>query len=266
MTVPDDVTLLFADDNWGQIRRLPTRDLGRNGGFGVYYHFDYVGAPRNYKWLNTNQIGKVWQQMNLAWQRGARNVWVVNVGDIKPMEYPLDFFLKMAWAPDDMTPEALADFPAEWAVLQFGESLAQEIGRLMTAYGRLSARRKPELLNEDTYAIGEVREDVLVRGEFSRIVEDWRALVDELEQVRPRVPQEKRDAFFQLVEFPILALSNFYEMYLATAWNRRLASSHDPRANAFLNVVEAAFARDSELTEQYHRLNGGKWDEMMSHR
>lgn len=108
MRVPDDVTLLFSDDNWGQIRRLPVADLQRTGGYGVYYHFDYVGAPRNYKWINTNQIEKIWQQMDLAYQRGARQLWVVNVGDIKPMEYPLSFFLKMAWNPEAITPGALA--------------------------------------------------------------------------------------------------------------------------------------------------------------
>src|SRR5690606_26347733 len=154
MRVPDDVTLLFADDNWGQIRRLPTQDLDRKGGFGVYYHFDYVGAPRNYKWLNTNQIEKVWQQMDLAWQRGARDVWIVNVGDIKPMEYPIDFFLKMAWSPEAMTPEALAEFPAQWAARQFGAELAPSVADLVTTYSRLAARRKPELVNGGSYAVG----------------------------------------------------------------------------------------------------------------
>ncbi|WP_231737474.1 glycosyl hydrolase 115 family protein, partial [Caulobacter sp. CCH5-E12] len=118
MRVPDDVTLLFADDNWGQIRRLPVAGkdrLDRAGGYGVYYHFDYVGAPRNYKWINTNQVAKVWQQMDLAYQRGAKNLWIVNVGDIKPMEYPLSFFMRMAWNPEAMTPEALETFPRRWA-------------------------------------------------------------------------------------------------------------------------------------------------------
>ncbi|MFN3861939.1 MAG: glycosyl hydrolase 115 family protein, partial [Roseateles sp.] len=114
LKVPDDVLLLFADDNWGQIRRLPEPGAAkRQGGYGVYYHFDYVGGPRNYKWLNTNQIEKVWQQMNLAHAHGADTLWIVNVGDIKPMEFPIHFFLDMggetqaqqaqpqAGAPDD---------------------------------------------------------------------------------------------------------------------------------------------------------------------
>src|SRR5690606_20093703 len=146
------------------------------------------------KWLNTNQIEKVWQQMDLAWQRRARDVWIVNVGDIKPMEYPIDFFLKMAWSPEAMTPEALAEFPAQWAARQFGAELAPAVADLVTTYSRLAARRKPELVNEDTYAVGEARGEVLVRGEFSRIVADWRALVVALEAVAPRVPDHMQDA------------------------------------------------------------------------
>jgi len=119
MQVPDDVTLLFSDDNWGQIRRLPAIGAPpRAGGYGVYYHFDYVGAPRNYKWLDTVQIEKTWQQMDLAWQRGARTIWIVNVGDIKPEEFPLSFFMAQAWNPEAMDLTALERFPEEWARAQ----------------------------------------------------------------------------------------------------------------------------------------------------
>src|SRR5690606_39010394 len=100
MRVPEDVTLLFADDNWGNIRRLPDPADKRPGGYGVYYHFDYVGGPRNYKWLNTTQIESAWQQMRLAWAHGVDRVWIVNVGDIKPMELPISAFLDQAWDPD----------------------------------------------------------------------------------------------------------------------------------------------------------------------
>ena len=105
MRVPDDVTLLFADDNWGNIRRLPAAGAPRQGGYGIYYHFDYVGGPRNYKWINTNQIERVWEQMHLAYAHGVDRIWIVNVGDIKPMEFPLDFFLDYAWNPDAMAVE-----------------------------------------------------------------------------------------------------------------------------------------------------------------
>lgn len=263
MTVPDDVTLLFADDNWGQIRRLPTSNLDREGGFGVYYHFDYVGVPRNYKWLNTNQIAKIWQQMNLAYERRARDIWIVNVGDIKPMEYPLDFFMKMAWDPEAMTPGALAAFPRQWAVRQFGPDVAPRIGELITTYSQLAAHRKPELIDENTFPIGEGIPPRLDGGRFGELVHQWRALVEDMKSTKRRLDPEQHAAYFQLIEFPILALSNLYEMYYATAWNRRLASHHDPRANHFKNIVESTFKRDAELTAEYHALKDGKWDGIM---
>ena len=113
MRVPDDVTLLFADDNWGNVRRLPARgDTLRKGGFGVYYHFDYVGGPRNYKWLNTNPIARVWEQMRLSHEWGANRIWIVNVGDLKPMEYPISFFLEYAWNPSAWPAERLTGIRA----------------------------------------------------------------------------------------------------------------------------------------------------------
>ncbi|QIK78038.1 hypothetical protein G7077_03040 [Sphingomonas piscis] len=267
MKVPDDVTLLFADDNWGQIRRLPDParpDLRRRGGYGVYYHFDYVGGPRNYKWLNTNQIGKVWQQMDLAYRRDARNLWVVNVGDIKPMEYPLSFFMKMAWNPEAMTVGNLRAFPRQWAAQTFGDAHADEIARLVTEYSEYAARRKPELLDQNSYPLGEATGEWLGGGEFGRIVADWQTLAKRSEAVRATLPADQQSAYFQLVHFPIVAVGNLYEMYYGAAWNKLLAARNDARANHFADVVERTFARDSALTAEYHAINGGKWDRMMS--
>jgi hypothetical protein len=263
MKVPDDVTLLFADDNWGQIRRLPTGDLARQGGYGVYYHFDYVGGPRNYKWLNTNQIEKTWQQMDLAWQRGARALWIVNVGDIKPMEFPLSFFMDQAWDPESMTPDALAGYPERWARATFGDTQARQIADLLTRYSQLASLRKPELIDASTFPLGEGSGEKLDGGEFGALMAQWQGLVGDLLQVRSHVPAGQRDAFFQLVEHPITALGNLYQLYYAVAWNRRLAAANDPRANLFADRAEAAFKRDHEIAAQYHALNGGKWDGMM---
>lgn len=264
MTVPDDVTLLFADDNWGQVRCLPTKDLYRSGGFGVYYHFDYVGGPRSYKWLNNTQIEKVWQQMDLSYARGARTIWVVNVGDLKPMEYPTDFFLRMAWNPEQMGPEALEQFPRLWASRNFEPRLAAKIGDLITRYSRHAARRKPELLDEQTYPIGELSGDKLQVGELGEIVRTWRQLVADTDQVQKRLSEEHQHAFFQLVEHPIKAMATLYELYHAVAWNHYLADKGDPRANYFKDKAEQAFKTDAELTEKYHRFNDGKWDGMMN--
>lgn len=264
MRVPDDVTLLFADDNWGQIRRLPTTGLDRAGGFGVYYHFDYVGGPRNYKWINTTQIEKTWQQMDLAWQRGARQLWIVNVGDIKPMEFPLSFFMAQAWAPAAMTPQALAGYPEQWARATFGADQASQIGALLTRYSQLAARRKPELLDADSFALGPDRGGVLDGGQFGALVAAWDELAQRVRAVKAQLRPEQQSAYFQLVEHPVLALSNLYHLYYAVAWNRRLAARDDPRANAFADQASAAFAQDATLTAQYHALEGGKWTGMMA--
>lgn len=263
MKVPDDVTLLFADDNWGQVRRLPTAHAQRPGGYGVYYHFDYVGGPRSYKWLNTVQIEKTWQQMDLSYRRGARSLWIVNVGDIKPMEFPLDFFLRMAWNPEAMTSEALAAFPRQWASANFGTARCAVIGDLVSEYSRLAARRKPELLDAGSYPLGAGTAASLDGGEFGRIVGEWDALHARMEATRGQIPPEQRDAFFQLVEHPIDAMTNLHRLYYAVAWNRRLAAAGDPRANVFADQAEAAFRKDQDLRRAYHALGGGKWDGMM---
>ncbi|MEI9806932.1 MAG: glycosyl hydrolase 115 family protein [Bacteroidota bacterium] len=112
MRVPDDVTLLLCDDNWGNIRKLPAlNEKQRKGGYGIYYHFDYVGGPRNYKWVNTNPITRVWEQMHLAWEYKAREIWIVNAGDIKPMEFPISFFLDYAWNPTKINADDLQNIP-----------------------------------------------------------------------------------------------------------------------------------------------------------
>ncbi|MFC4528218.1 glycosyl hydrolase 115 family protein [Dyella halodurans] len=264
MKVPDDVTLLFADDNWGQIRRLPAANSERKGGYGVYYHFDYVGGPRNYKWINTNQIEKVWQQMDLAYARGARTLWIVNVGDLKPMEFPLSFFLKQAWNPEAMTADALAQYPEAWASATFGPAQAGAIAQLITRYSQLAARRKPELIDADSFRLGADAGDQLDGGEFGAMIAEWQALEQDMHKVKATLPADQQDAYFQLVEHPILALSNFYQLYYAVAWNRRLAAVGDPRANVFADQAEAAFRRDQAITDAYHAVNGGKWDGMMA--
>lgn len=265
MTVPDDVILLFADDNWGQIRRLPRIGApARSGGQGVYYHFDYVGVPRNYKWINTNQIEKVWQQMDLAYRRNARAMWIVNVGDIKPMEYPLGFFMKMAWNPEAMTVAALARYPAEWAGATFGTALAARIGELVTTYSKYAARRKPELIDQDTFPLGGITPAGLDGGAFGEMVSQWDALEARMLAARAMLRPDQRDAFFQIVEHPIAALANLYRLYYAAAWNKLLAARNDARANYFADQVEETFRRDAELTGQYHTINNGKWDGMMA--
>src|SRR5690606_13042846 len=151
MRVPEDITLLLCDDNWGNIRKLPYLDAEpREGGYGIYYHFDYVGGPRNYKWMNTNQIERVWEQMNLSYHYGATKLWVVNVGDIKPMEFPISFFLDYAWNPKKWTPEKVAEYYENWVINTFGDSQHEAIADILKKYTKYNARRKHELLSPST--------------------------------------------------------------------------------------------------------------------
>ena len=145
LRVPDDVTLLWAEDNWGNVRRLPAADeRGRGGGAGVYYHLDYHGAPRNYQWLNTSPIAKIWDQMSLAKQYGADRIWIVNVGHFKGCEFPLEFFMHLAWNTPRWTNDRLDEYTRLWAEREFGPAHAAEIADIITGYTRFNGRRKPE--------------------------------------------------------------------------------------------------------------------------
>lgn len=257
MRVPDDVTLLFADDNWGNIRRLPAPG-DRAGGSGVYYHFDYVGGPRNYKWLNTTQNERTWEQMRLAWQAGADRLWIVNVGDLKPMEVPIDFFLDQAWNPQGMTVERMAGWSRDWARAQFGEAQADEFAELIDLYTRYNSRRKPELIGPDTFSL-------VNHGEADRIEAEWAELAARADKVRASLPAEYDDAFVQLVWFPIQASGNVTALHIETGRNRLYAAQGRwQAAQAAAEAVRARFARDAELEAIYHGLKGGKWDHMMS--
>ncbi len=258
MRVPDDVTLLFADDNWGNIRRLPEPGKARPGGYGVYYHFDYVGGPRNYKWINTNQIERTWEQMKLAADYGADRLWIVNVGDLKPMELPIEFFLDMAWDPAAMSVEAMDHYAANWAKAQFGPAQAEEIGALLEGYTRLNARRKPELLTPDTFSLVHERE-------AERVVAEWDDLEARVLKVRAALPASDHDAFFQLVQHPIQAGANLTRLYVAAGRNRLYAEQGRASAKAWGDQAGVLFARDAELARQYHEdVAGGKWRGMMS--
>lgn len=258
MDVPADVTLLFADDNWGNIRRLPVPGSTRKGGYGVYYHFDYVGGPRNYKWINTNQIERTWEQMHLAYEYGARQIWIVNVGDLKPMELPTSFFLDFAWKPADWPLERLPFYSREWAARTINEQHAGELAELLDLYTKYNARRKPELIDPDTFSLVSYRES-------ERVVEEWRALAQRADALRAVMPKESMDAFLQLVWHPVHAASTLNELYRAVALNRLYAAQERVAANAMAKKARALFDRDAEITRFYHEdIADGKWDHMMS--
>jgi hypothetical protein len=258
MRVPDDVTLLLCDDNWGNIRKLPKRgEAPRSGGYGIYYHFDYVGGPRNYKWLNTNSIPRVWEQMHLAYEYGVDRLWIVNVGDIKPMEFPIEFFLDYAWNPEAWPAERLDEYTRLWAAEQFGDEHAPAIADILATYTRYNARRKPELLSPETYSL-------VNYCEADTVVADYNQLLAEAEHVNGALPAECRDAYFQLVLHPVKACANLNELYVTVAKNRLYAKQGRASTNDLAKRAEELFAKDAEISRYYNReLAGGKWSHMM---
>ncbi|PSK80444.1 glycosyl hydrolase family 115 (putative glucuronidase) [Prolixibacter denitrificans] len=259
MRVPDDVTLLLCDDNWGNIRKLPKLDAKpRSGGYGIYYHFDYVGGPRNYKWLNTNPLPRVWEQMHLAYKHGVDRIWLVNVGDLKPIELPISFFLDYAWNPDAMPKEKLPEYTTQWAAQQFGTEHAKEIGRMLQLYAKYNGRRKPELLSPETYSLNHYQE-------YERVVNEYSQLAREAEELGHKMPPKYKDAYYELVEHPITACANLNAMYYAAAKNHQAFGRGSAMTNDWGDSVKARFEEDSLITVYYHtKLADGKWNHMMA--
>lgn len=258
MRVPDDVTLLLCDDNWGNIRKLPKlEDKPRAGGYGIYYHYDYVGGPRNYKWLNTNQISRVWEQMHLAYEYGARQIWIVNVGDIKPMEFPINFFLDYAWNPEQFPAEHLLEYTKSWAEEQFGLNYAKEVADILTKYTQFNSRRKPELLAPDTYSLVNYREAETVVAAYKKLEVEARKIYDAL-------PAEYHDAFYQLVLHPVEACANLNELYVTVGKNRLYAKQGRAATNSLAEKAKQLFDRDAEITNYYNKtMANGKWNHFM---
>src|SRR5579859_5912120 len=258
MRVPDDVTLLWCDDNWGNIRRLPTaEERKRSGGAGIYYHFDYVGDPRSYKWLNTIPITKVWEQMNPAYRYGADRIWIVNVGDLKPMEFPMEFFLALAWNPDKWPQERISEYSRMWAQREFGPKYAAEIADIISKYTKYNGRRKPELLEPDTFNLVDYQE-------ADRVLDEWQKITDQAELINNLLPAEQRDAFFQLVLYPVKASAQVTELYITVAKNHLYANQGRASANEWAAQARTLFQADADLSAEYnHSLAHGKWDHMM---
>ncbi|HZZ20240.1 MAG TPA: glycosyl hydrolase 115 family protein [Opitutaceae bacterium] len=258
MRTPDDVTLLWADDNWGNLRRVPDlKERGRSGGAGIYYHFDYVGEPRNYKWVDTNSLAKTWDQLSLAAAYGADRLWIVNVGHFKGYERPTEFFLKMAWAPSRWGPNAADEFTGLWAKREFGPENAPEIAKVVSRLTILNSRRKPEMLSPGTYSLINYRE-------ANSLVAEFASLAAEANRIQGRLPASKRDAFYETVAFPAKATSIVNALYVTAATNALYASQG--RAGAANQAAQARnlFQQDKELMASYNTgLEGGRWDHFM---
>lgn len=257
MKVPDDVTMLLCDDNWGNVCRVPNaKERKHPGGWGIYYHVDYVGAPRNSKWLNCTPPAHMWEQLDLAYEAGIDRIWILNVGDLKPMEYPITLFLDMAWNPRQFTADNLPQHAERFCSETLGSEHASEAARLLTEYARFNGRVTPEMLDHRTYN--------LENGEWDRVCAEYTALEADALRLYNHMEAQRRDTYRQLVLFPIQAMANLYRMYHAQAMNLHLAKMNMPEANIWADRVEEAFRLDSMLCREYNRdIAGGKWNGMM---
>lgn len=207
-TVPDDVTLLFCDNNWGYIRRKGTAaERKRKGGLGLYYHIDMNGGPWNDRWVNTTTIPKLREQLHEAYASGIDRIWIINVGDLKPKEVPIDFIMDYAWNPDAVKPGDELPWLERFSQSIFGKEYAKETADLIAKYSKYNLLRKPEaqvpgLFNEH---------EMLVMSQR------WQSLVERAELLRKQMPKEKQDAFYQLVYYPVVASAGVAQIYnLAT--------------------------------------------------
>ena len=258
MKVPDDVTLLLCDDNWGNVRRVPNaQERKHKGGWGLYYHVDYVGAPRNSKMLNCTPVQNPWEQLTLAYENGIDHLWILNVGDLKPMEYPISQFMDIAWNPHKYAVNQITNHTRDWCAQQFGEEQADEAARLLNLICKYNGRCTPEMLDKNTYS--------LENGEWQEVVNQYLKIeADALRQYNS-LPAAYHDAYRQIILFPIEVMSNLHQMYFAQAMNNQLYEQGNPKANIWADECENRFKRDSLICDEYnHKMAGGKWNGMMT--
>ena len=269
MKIPDDVTLLLCDDNWGDVRRVPNaQERKHKGGWGLYYHVDYVGAPRNTKFLNVTPVQNPWEQLTLAYENGIDRLWILNVGDLKPMEYPISQFMDMAWNPHKYSVEHITDHTRDFCMQQFGgakqvgnenfgKSQAEEAARILNLVCKYNGRCTAEMLDKNTYD--------LESGEWQEVVNQYLKLeADALRQYNS-LPTAYHDAYRQLILFPVEVMSNLHQMYFAQAQNHKYYEQGNPLANEWADECERLFKRDAELCDFYnHKMSNGKWNGMMT--
>ena len=241
-TVPDDVTLLLCDNNWGYIRRKG-RDFERKrkGGLGLYYHIDMNGGPWNDRWVNTTTIPKLREQLNLAYKSGIDRIWIINVGDLKPKEVPIDFIMHYAWNPDAIQPGDEQAWLEGFTRSIFGEPYAKECADIIAKYSKYNLWRKPEVQVPGLFNY----------EEMLRLNDLWQSLVVRCEALREQIPAESQDAFFQLVYYPTVASAGVTQIYNAATMGDSLTINH---------LME----KDQRLTNYYNKgMAGGKWNGMM---
>ncbi len=266
LKVPEDVTLMWTDDNYGYIRHFPDSvERTRKGGNGVYNHVSYWGRPHDYLWLASNHPALVYTQMKLAYDKGAHDMWILNVGDIKPAEYLTELFMDMAWDINaiENNIDGLDRHLKLWLEREFGKNYADELLSIMNEYYRLAYIRKPEFMGntrteESNPAWKEVKDLPWSEAEIRERITQYNVIDKKVQEISKTIPAEKRDAWFQLVEYPVSAAANMNYKHLYAQLARHGKTEWEKSENAYDEIVR--------LTEQYNSLANGKWRLMMDFR
>ncbi|OXA75192.1 Glycosyl hydrolase family 67 N-terminus [Flavobacterium aquidurense] len=265
LKVPDDITLVWPDDNYGYIRRLSNeKEQKRAGGSGVYYHISYWGRPHDYLWLSTTQPGLIWYEMNKAYENGAKKMWIVNVGDIKPAEYDTELFLDLAWNINSIKSDGLKAYSNDWAAREFSPKISVEVSTIFDEYYRLAFLRKPEYMGwSQTEPTTPIKlSDFSVDEIWSRI-KAYKTLIEKVDSLTSSIPEERKDAWFQLVVYPVkgAAYMNFKFLY----WNLEARTSDENEKKKYDSLSAEAYQKIKDLTDFYNaKLSSGKWNHMMS--
>jgi len=253
LKVPDDVTLVWVDDNFGYIRRLsnPT-ERKRSGGAGVYWHMSYYGGPHSYTWINTTAPALMWEELHKAWENDARKLWVINVGDIKPMEIGIDYFSKFAWNPEGFNLGKQREFLHEFAAYNFGEKLAKPLTDLLMEFYRMGTIRKPELMNRQ-WALS------LTSEQAAQLENDYKNLLESEKSFSASIPATSRDAYTEMIGFPARVLGDAGLIFMA---DRKIQEGNDEAANE--KEIEQLRSDLEAHVENYNtNIAGGKWSQMM---
>ena len=266
LEVPEEVTLIWCDDNYGYIRHFPTaEERARKGGNGIYYHISYWGRPHDYLWLNTLSPAVAYQQMNEAYDRGIQKMWIINVGDIKPGEYLLELLMDMAWDLDGVRRIGWQEHERRFLAREFGRSIGDELDKVMKSYYRLNYERRPEFLGntrteEKDPAWKVVKDLPWSEDDILNRLDTWKELSDKVDRLSRLMLREKQDAYFHLVK---------YRVQGATQMNEKLLKAQLARhGKADWAESDAAYDSIVALTRVYNEgiNNQGKWRGMMDHR
>ena len=258
----EDVILMLCDDNYGNLRTLPTEEMRKHaGGYGMYYHLDYHGWPVSYEWINSSYLPKIWEQMSMAYDFGVRELWMVNVGDIATQEFPLSFFLDMAYDFDRWGSRALnctQEYTRKWVRQQFGsveEETQDTIADILEQYTKIIHRRRPEALNPETY-------HPVQENESSRLFEEAEQLLKKLQDVYETIEKtnpQNLSAFIALVYYPAFGTMNLVKMQILAGWNHYYANLGAVCANDYVDEVERCMEQDRKAVEMYHQMDQGRW-------